>query len=232
MYHSFYPMYFDPTYLILIPAILIGIWAQMKVKSAYNKYSRVYSRNGYTGEQIARMMLNEAGLFDIPIEIIHRELGDHYDPSSRVLRLSPDVYSGTTIASAGIAAHEVGHAIQHKESYAPLKLRNSIFPVANLGSSLSWILLIAGLILSIRPLVYIGIALFAFAVIFQLVTLPVEFNASNRALKILKQRNILMGEEVNGASKVLDAAAMTYVAATIMAISQLLRLLAIANRDD
>ena len=104
MYHSFYPMYFDPTYLILIPAILIGMWAQMKVKSAYNKYSRVYSRNGYTGEQIARMMLNEAGLFDIPIEIIHRELGDHYDPSSRVLRLSPDVYSGTTIAAAGIAA--------------------------------------------------------------------------------------------------------------------------------
>lgn len=230
--HGFFPFYYDPTYLLLIPALIISIWAQAKVSSAYDKYSRIRNINGYTGEQIARMMLNEAGLYDIPIEVVNSKLGDHYDPTSRILRLSPDVYSGNTIAAAGIAAHEVGHAIQHKESYGPLTLRNTIYPVVNLGSTFSWVLLVAGLILAIRPLVYFGILLFSAVVVFQIVTLPVEFNASNRALKILNTRGILYEDEVKGAEKVLSAAAMTYVAATIMAVFQLIRLIFISRSND
>ena len=226
------PYYFDPSILLLIPAIIISFWAQMKVNSAYEKYSKVRTMNGYTGEQVARMMLNEAGLYDIQIQMVNTKLGDHYDPKSRVLRLSPDVYSGATIAAAGIAAHEVGHAIQHQKAYKPLVVRNSIVPIVNLSSNLSWVLFFAGLFFSIKPLVTIGIILFLAAVIFQLITLPVEFNASNRALDILKSRGILYGDEVKGAGKVLDAAAMTYVAAALMAISQLIRLIAISNRND
>ena len=232
MYNGYFSYYFDPTFLILIPAIIVGIWAQSKVNKTYGKYSKINTMNGYTGEEIARMMLNEAGLFDVPIEVVNTRLGDHYDPKGRILRLSQDVYSGKTIAAAGIAAHEVGHAIQHKESYSPLAFRNSIFPVVNISSSLSWVILFAGLIFSIKPLVYFGIALFSIVVIFQLVTLPVEFNASTRALLILKGRNILYADEAAGAAKVLDAAAMTYVAATLMAISQLVRLIAITKRND
>lgn len=223
---------FDPTYLLLIPALLISFWAQAKVNSAYNKYRQIRTVNGYTGQQIARMILDAAGLFDVPIEIVNRQLGDHYDPSSRVLRLSPEVYNGNSIASAGIAAHECGHAIQHSESYSPLKIRNSIYPIVNLGSSFSWILFIAGLILSVKPLVYLGIIMFCAVVVFQIITLPVEFNASGRALKILDAKGILYGDELRGAKKVLEAAAMTYVAATIMAVSQLIRLIAISNRND
>lgn len=226
------PYYFDPSILLLIPAIIISFWAQMKVNSAYEKYSKVRTMNGYTGEQVARMMLNEAGLYDIQIQMVNTKLGDHYDPKSRVLRLSPDVYSGATIAAAGIAAHEVGHAIQHQKAYKPLVVRNSIVPIVNLSSNLSWVLFFAGLFFSIKPLVTVGIILFLAAVIFQLITLPVEFNASNRALDILKSRGILYGDEVKGAGKVLDAAAMTYVAAALMAISQLIRLIAISNRND
>ena len=232
MYNSYFSYYFDPTFLILIPAILVGIWAQSKVNKTYAKYSKINTMNGYTGEEIARMMLNEAGLFDVPIEVVNTRLGDHYDPRRRILRLSADVYSGKTIAAAGIAAHEVGHAIQHKESYSPLAFRNSIFPVVNISSSLSWVILFAGLIFSIKPLVYFGIALFSIVVIFQIVTLPVEFNASTRALLVLKGRNILYADEAAGAAKVLDAAAMTYVAATLMAISQLIRLISITKRNN
>ncbi|MGG7176041.1 zinc metallopeptidase [Clostridium paraputrificum] len=229
----FYPSYyFDPTFLFLIPAVIISFWAQSKVSSAYNKYSRVRTMNGYTGEQVARMMLNEAGLYDVSIEMVNTKLGDHYDPRSRVLRLSPDVYSGATIASAGIAAHEVGHAIQHQQAYKPLVVRNQIVPVVNVSSNISWILFFMGIVFSFKPLVTIGIILFSAAVIFQLITLPVEFNASNRALAILESRGILYGDEVKGAGKVLDAAAMTYVAAALMAISQLIRLLAISRRND
>ncbi|MDS0524944.1 zinc metallopeptidase [Clostridium sp. SHJSY1] len=230
--HGFFPFYFDPTYLLLVPALIISFWAQTKVSSAYDKYSRIRTMNGYTGEQIARMMLNEAGLYDIPIEVVNTRLGDHYDPTSRILRLSQEVYVGTTIASAGIAAHEVGHAIQHKESYGPLTFRNTIYPVVNLGSTFSWVLLVAGLILAIKPLVYFGIILFSAVVLFQLVTLPVEFNASNRALNILNSRGILYGDEVKGAEKVLNAAAMTYVAATIMSVSQLIRLVLISRSNE
>lgn len=223
--------YFDPTMIIILPAIIISIWAQFKVNGAYNKYSGVRTMNGYTGEQVARMMLDEAGLYSVPIEMVHNKLGDHYDPKSRVLRLSPDVYSGATIASAGIAAHEVGHAIQHANGYKPLEIRNSIVPIVNIGSSLSWILFFAGIVFSITQLTTLGIIFFSGAVLFQLITLPVEFNASKRALVILENRGILYGDEVNGAEKVLSAAAMTYVAAAIMAVANLLRLIAIANRD-
>ncbi|MDR5586943.1 MULTISPECIES: zinc metallopeptidase [Clostridium] len=223
--------YFDPTMIILVPAIIIAFWAQTKVNSAYSKYSKVSAMNGYTGEQIARMMLDEAGLYDIRIELVNTKLGDHYDPSNRVLRLSPEVYRGQTISAAGIAAHEVGHAIQHKEAYKPLIIRNSIVPAVNISSNFSWILFFAGILMGLKSLVTLGIILFSAAVIFQLITLPVEFNASSRALNILKSRNILYGDEVKGAAKVLDAAAMTYVAAALMAISQLIRLIAISDRD-
>lgn len=223
---------FDPTMIILIPAIIISFWAQTKISSTYNKYSQVRTMNGYTGREIARMMLDEAGLYDVRIEVINSRLGDHYDPSSRILRLSPEVYSGGSISSAGIAAHEVGHAIQHKERYAPLTIRNSIVPVVNFGSGISWILFFIGIVLGFKGLTWLGIILFSTVVIFQLITLPVEFDASTRALNILKSRGILYGDETRNAQKVLDAAAMTYVAATLMAVSNLIRLIAISNSDD
>jgi Zn-dependent membrane protease YugP len=224
--------FFDPTMIILIPAMIISFWAQTKVNSTYSKYSEVRTINGYTGQQVARMMLDNAGLSDVRIEVINSKLGDHYDPSSRILRLSPDVYAGGTISSAGIAAHEVGHAIQHKEGYKPLTIRNSIVPVVNISSSASWILFIIGLMLGFKGLTMLGIVLFSAVVAFQLITLPVEFDASTRALNILKSRGILYGDETKNAQKVLDAAAMTYVAATLMAVSQLIRLIALSNRDD
>lgn len=228
----YYPFYFDRTMLILIPALLVSFWAQAKISSTYNKYKDVRIMNGYTGEQVARMMLNEAGLSFVNIEMVNTRLGDHYDPRSKVLRLSPEVYSGTSVAAAGIAAHEVGHAIQHKEAYKPLILRNSIVPVVNFGSSISWVLFVIGLFMGNSLLVNLGIILFSGVVVFQLVTLPVEFNASSRAINILDKRDILYGNEINGAKKVLGAAAMTYIASTLMAIAQLLRLIAISKRDN
>lgn len=227
----YYPFYFDSTLLILIPAIIITIFAQGKISSTYNKYKRIGIRNGYTGAMVARTILDSSGLSYIRIEMVNRELGDHYDPRDKVLRLSPDVYNGTTIAAAGIAAHEVGHAIQDSKSYGPLVLRNSIVPVVNIGSNLSWIFLIIGLLMSNSMFINIGIILFSGAVIFQLVTLPVEFNASNRAIKILGSMNILYSDELDGAKEVLKAAALTYIAAALMAISQLIRLIAISRRE-
>jgi len=224
--------FFDPTMIILIPAIIISFWAQTKVNSTYNKYSQVRTIRGYTGQQVARIMLDDAGLSDVRIEVINSKLGDHYDPSSRILRLSPDVYAGGTISSAGIAAHEVGHALQHKERYKPLTIRNSIVPIVNISSSASWILFFIGLLLGIKGLTTLGIVLFSAVIVFQVITLPVEFDASTRALNILKSRGILYGDETKNAQKVLDAAAMTYVAATLMAVSQLIRLIALSNRDD
>lgn len=224
--------YYDSTMLILIPAVIISFIAQMQISRTYSKYKSVGTRNGYTGQQVARMMLDEAGLFDIQIQIINQELGDHYSPSERILRLSPDVYNGSSVAAAGIAAHEVGHAIQHKESYKPIVVRNAILPIVNIGSSLSWIVFFLGLVLGISKLTTIGIILFSWVVVFQLITLPVEFNASSRALSILKSRNILYEDEAKGAKKVLKAAAMTYVAAVLHSISQLIRLLVISNRND
>lgn len=228
----FYPYYIDPTYLILIPAILISAWAQFKVSSTFNKYSTVRSINGYTGAQVARILLNDAGLQEVEIQQVLGRLSDHYDPRAKVLRLSSDVYGSTSVASIGVAAHEVGHAIQDKESYSALVFRNAIVPVVNFSSSLSWILFFIGILLSYSTLVTIGIILFSVVVLFQLVTLPVEFNASSRALKLLEARGILYDKEVDGARKVLSAAALTYVAATLMAVLQLVRLIAISNRNS
>ncbi|WMJ82097.1 zinc metallopeptidase [Clostridium sp. MB40-C1] len=223
---------FDSTFIILIPAMLISLWAQMKVKSAFYKYSRVRSINGYTGAQVARMLLDAEGLYDVPVQQIGGSLTDHYDPRGRVMRLSEDVYGSTSIAAIGVAAHETGHAIQHQKEYAPLQIRGAIVPLVNFSSNASWVIFFLGFILRIPSLVNIGIYLFSAVVIFQLITLPVEFDASNRALKILSQRGILYGDEVKGAKSVLTAAAMTYVAAALMAISQLIRLLALSNRDE
>ncbi|AMN36257.1 zinc metallopeptidase [Clostridium perfringens] len=228
----FYQYYIEPTYLILIPAILISAWAQFKVSSTFNKYSTVRSINGYTGAQVARILLNDAGLQEVEIQQVPGRLSDHYDPRAKVLRLSSDVYGSTSVASIGVAAHEVGHAIQDKESYSALVFRNAIVPVVNFSSSLSWILFFIGILLSYSTLVTIGIILFSVVVLFQLVTLPVEFNASSRALKLLEARGILYDKEVDGARKVLSAAALTYVAATLMAVLQLVRLIAISNRNS
>ena len=228
----FYPYYIDPTYLILIPAILISAWAQFKVSSTFNKYSTVRSINGYTGAQVARILLNDAGLQEVEIQRVPGRLSDHYEPRAKVLRLSSDVYGSTSVASIGVAAHEVGHPIQDKESYSALVFRNAIVPVVNFSSSLSWILFFIGILLSYSTLVTIGIILFSVVVLFQLVTLPVEFNASSRALKLLEARGILYDKEVDGARKVFSAAALTYVAATLMAVLQLVRLIAISNRNS
>lgn len=229
----FYPgFYFDRTMLLLLPAIIIAFWAQSKISSTYNKYRTVRTMNGYTGENIARMILDAAGLYDVPVVETRGELTDHYDPRSRVVRLSSDIFHGASIAAAGVAAHEVGHAIQHKEAYKPLVLRTSMATVVNISSQASIIIFMLGLLFSIPMLTNIGIIFFTVAVLYQLITLPVEFNASKRALKILENRNILYGNEVNGAKKVLSAAAMTYVAAALMSISQLIRLIAISNRNN
>ena len=229
----FYPgFYFDRTMILLLPAIIIAFWAQSKVSGTYKKYRTVRTMNGYTGENVARMMLDAAGLYDVPVVEIRGELTDHYDPTSRVVRLSSDIYHGASIASAGIAAHEVGHAIQHKEAYKPLVLRTSIATAVNFSSQASIIIFMIGLLFSIPLLTNIGIIFFTVAVIYQLITLPVEFNASRRALNILESRNILYGNEVSGAKSVLSAAAMTYVAAALMSISQLVRLIAISNRNN
>lgn len=227
----FYPrFYFDPTYLILLPAMIIALWAQFNIDKAYSKYKTVRAMSGVTGRDVARGILDGAGLFDVKIERYDRKLGDHYDPRDRVIRLSPEVYNGDTIAAAGIAAHECGHAIQHQNSYKPLVLRNKIAPVVNIGSNISVYLFMIGILFGNPMLAQFGIIFFSLAVIYQIITLPVEFNASTRALNILETRNFLYGDEIKGAKKVLNAAAMTYVAATLMAVSQLIRLIAINNR--
>ncbi|MBQ6820143.1 MAG: zinc metallopeptidase [Clostridium sp.] len=227
----YYPgFYFDTTYLILIPAIIIAFIAQMKIDNAYKKYQNVRTISGVTGSEVARSILDGAGLFNVKIERCQKHLGDHYDPRTKIIRLSPEVYDRSTIAAAGIAAHECGHAIQHQTHYSPLVLRNKIAPIVNIGSNLSMILFLIGIFLGFPMFAKIGIVFFSGAVIYQIITLPVEFNASSRALEILETRNFLYGDEVNGAKKVLNAAAMTYVAATLMAISQLLRLIALNNR--
>lgn len=224
-------MFYDSTFIILIPALIISFWAQMKINSTFDKYSKIYSMSGYTGAQVARMLLDSNGLYDVPVEIVGGKLSDHYDPSRRIMRLSHEVFYGTSVAAIGVAAHETGHAIQHKLNYAPLTIRNSIVPLVNISSNLSWILFFVGIILRWAGLINLGIILFAAVVIFQLITLPVEFNASKRALDILKNKSILYANELTGAKAVLDAAAMTYVAAALMAVSQLLRLILISNRN-
>jgi len=219
----------DPTILLLIPAMIFSMWAQFKVKSAYSKYSEVDSVRGITSDQAARSILDSNGLTNINIEHIEGQLTDHYDPRAKVLRLSESVAGNTSIAAIGVAAHECGHAIQDKENYAFLRFRNSIVPVVNIASTLSMPLFFIGLLMSWLNLIDLGIALFCGVLVFHLVTLPVEFDASARALRILSDTGLLEGNEIYGAKKVLSAAALTYVAALVMTILQLVRLLALRN---
>lgn len=224
----FYPM-MDWTMIVLLPAILLAVWAQNKVKSTFEQYSRVRSRRGITGREAARAILTSYGLGSMPIKPIAGQLTDHYDPQSRSLSLSEPVYDSTSIAAIGVAAHEVGHAVQHATGYKPLALRNSIVPVVNLTNMASWPLFLMGLIVGNSRLMNIGILLFVGVVVFHLVTLPVELDASRRALKVLSSNGMMDGEEVTGARKVLGAAAMTYVAALVQSVLQLVRLLLLRN---
>ena len=223
---------FDPTYILLIIAMLLSLAASAKLKSTFAVYRRMESASGMTGAEAAQRILRNAGVYDVRIEPIRGELTDHYDPRTKVVRLSEPIYNKTSLAAVGVAAHECGHAIQHATNYAPLNFRSALVPVANLGSTLSWPLFLAGLVMSFRPLLTAGILLFTAAVLFQLVTLPGEINVSSRALKLLNADGILAPQEVRGAKKVLTAAALTYVAALAGSILQLLRLLILAGGRD
>lgn len=227
----------DPTMILVLIGVLLSLWAQGRVNSAFRKYGRVRSRTGMTGAEAARRLLNSQGIYDVTIEHISGSLTDHYDPRSKVLRLSDAVYGSDSVAAVSVAAHECGHAMQDNEDYAPLRFRSALVPVANFGSQLSWPLILIGVIFGGlgSPLVQIGILMFTLAVLFQLVTLPVEFNASGRAIKLLDSQGILLAEEVSGTKKVLSAAALTYVAAAAASILQLLRLIILfggRNRRD
>lgn len=221
--------YWDWTMILVIPGLLLGLWAQMRVSSAFKKYSAVHARNGMSAEEVARSMLNRADCGDVRVRSVSGNLTDHYDPRNNTLRLSDGVYGSTSVAAIGVAAHECGHAMQQHEGYAPLKLRSALVPVVNLGSNLYFPIFLLGLLFSWEPLLYVGIACFALTLVFSLVTLPVEFNASGRALRVLEQQGYLSGEEMDGARAVLNAAAMTYVAAAISSLLQLVRLLIIAR---
>lgn len=228
----FFPYYFDPTLIILLPALILSLWAQANVNSTFRKYSQVHNRFGFTGADAARKILDMNGLYSVKVEHIRGELTDHFDPKANVVRLSDATYNSQSVGSIGVAAHEVGHAIQHAMGYSPIRFRNAIVPVVNICNMLSMPILLLGLFLS-YTLVQFGIVLFSATVIFQLVTLPVEFNASSRALKTLEAQNMLAPDELKGASKVLKAAALTYVAAAVSSILSLLRLILVfGNRRD
>ena len=226
--------YFDPTYVLVIIAFLLTLFASMGVKSTFSKYNDVRSSRGITAASAARQILDANGLQNIRIEHVSGDLTDHYSPNENVIRLSDSTYNSTSVAAIGVAAHECGHAIQHARGYAPLSFRTALVPIANLGSKLSWVFIIAGLIFSFNGLlINIGIVMFSAAVLFQLVTLPVEFDASARALKLLSSTGIMNNSEVSQTKKVLSAAAMTYVAAAATAILQLVRLIILfGGRND
>jgi len=225
-------IFWDYTYIfVLIGAVICAI-ASMNVNRTYKKFGDFRNARGLKAEDVAAMILRHAGISDVRIERISGSLTDHYSPKEKVLRLSDTVYGSTSVAAIGVAAHECGHAIQHQRKYLPLRLRSASVPLANFGSRIYWPLIILGLILGYLELAQIGVLLFSFVVLFQLITLPVEFNASARALQILSERNLLMGEEMTGAEKVLRAAAMTYVAALFSSILQLLRLVLLTRRRD
>lgn len=211
-------------WILLLAGMALSLFAQSKIKTTFSKYSTVYSSRGITGAEAARMILNRYGLGNIPIEMIGGQLTDHYDPGAKVLRLSTDVYGGRSIASIGVAAHEVGHAVQHSKNYAPLKIRNSIYPIVAFSSKAFYIILIAGFVLQFTGLIDLGIALFAATVVFQLITLPVEFDASKRAVVEL-QNGIVQQNEIGPVKEVLNAAALTYVAAALASLGQLIRLM-------
>ncbi|MFR9296169.1 MAG: zinc metallopeptidase [Aedoeadaptatus pacaensis] len=226
-----YGMYYNLDYLIyILPGFLLALYAQSKIRANFDKYSRVTNREGLTGRSVAEAILRNHGIYDVTIDRVRGSLTDHYDPSHKVLRLSDPVYDSTSIAALGIAAHECGHAIQHHESYAPLSMRHAIVPAANLGSNLSFVFIFIGLF-AFQPLLKLGIALFAITVLFQLLTLPVEYNASHRA-KVILADGILSGEEMVGVERILSAAALTYVASLLTAIGTLMRFISMGRRRD
>lgn len=225
-----FPFYFDTSIIVLIPAMIFAMWASANVNSTYKKFKKYSTQSRMTGFDAARRILDANGLRHVAIEQIAGELTDHFDPKANVLRLSSEVYSGCSIASVGIAAHEAGHAVQYAVGYGPMKLRAAIIPVTNIGSTLAFPIFLVGLLLSYYPLATFGIILFSLTALFQAVTLPVEFNASRRAMEALESCRVLSGDELGGARKVLRAAALTYVAALASALAQILRLVLIVNR--
>ncbi len=220
-----FPFFFDPTMILLIPALILALWAQTRVKTVFARYSSVGSRRGVTAAVAARALLDRFGLSGVPVSRVSGNLTDHYDPRNKSLSLSDSVYSSTSIAAIGVAAHEVGHAIQDSVNYSPLKIRNAIVPVVGIGSSMAFPLFFIGILFRGQALMDLGILLFLGVIVFHLVTLPVEFDASNRALKVLGDTGMLSVDEIGGAGAVLKAASWTYVAATVMAFAQMIRLL-------
>ena len=222
---------YGPGMIFLLPAILISLYAQIKVNSSFSKYLRVPSYSGYTGSEVGRMILDRNGLYHVSIEPVSGDLTDHYDPRTEVIRLSDKVYNGNSVAAVSVAAHEAGHAIQHAEGYFPLLLRNNIAPIASIGARFVWVLIFLGLLLGTPKLIDVGIMFYLAVVLFQIITLPVEYNASSRALTQL-ETGIVPSDEIGSAKEVLSAAALTYVAATLVALGQLLRLMSLSNRRD
>lgn len=230
-----YRYMFDWTYLLVVAGLVLSLIASANVKSTFAKYSKIRCMAGLTGAMAAERVLHSAGIYDVSIQRVSGELTDHYDPRTKTLRLSDSTYGSNSVAAVCVAAHECGHAIQHQKNYGPLVLRSTLVPAANFGSTLAWPVFLMGLIFSMRPLLTAGIVLFSLAVLFQLVTLPVEFNASSRALKVLESGHLLGDQELAGGRKVLQAAALTYVASLAASILQLLRLIILAGgrrRDD
>ncbi len=228
----YFPMYFDPTYVLVIIGVIICLAASAKMRSTFNRYSRVRSRSGMTGREAAEYVLRSAGIYDVRVEHVSGNLTDHYDPRTKTLRLSDATYNSQSVAAIGVAAHECGHAVQHAIGYAPLRFRGALVPIANLGSTIAWPLIIIGLLFtgeSSLLFLNLGIIAFSLAVLFQIVTLPVEFNASNRAVRVLGSTGLLYEDELRDTKKVLSAAALTYVAGAAASILQLLRIILLAN---
>lgn len=234
-YYGYYGYGMDPTWILVLIGALLSMWASSRVNGTFQRYSRVRSMTGMTGAEAATRLLHSQGIYDVTVQPVRGQLTDHYDPRTKTVNLSEAVYGQTSVAAIGVAAHECGHAIQDNVGYTPLRLRAAFVPVANIGSRLSWPLIFLGLIIGISPFIELGIWMFVLAVLFQLITLPVEFNASGRAVRLLGQIGILQGQEVDQTRKVLGAAALTYVAAAAASILQLLRLVILfggRRRDD
>ena len=225
----------DPTYFLVLIGALLSMWASARVNSTFQKYSQVRSCTGMTGAEVARQLLHSQWIYDVTVQAVRGQLTDHYDPRTKTVNLSEPVYGSASVSAIGVAAHECGHAIQDHVGYAPLRLRAAFVPVANLGSKLSWPLILLGLMIGLTPFIQVGIWMFVLALLFQVITLPVEFNASGRAVGLLEQLGILQGQEVADTRRVLGAAALTYVAAVAASVLQLLRLLLLfggRRRDD
>jgi len=224
-------MYFDSTMILLIPAIILAVWAQSRVSSVYKKFSRIKSSQGITGSRVAEALLQYNNIHDVKVEAVEGKLSDHYDPKNKKVRLSVNNFNGTSLAALAVSAHEVGHAIQHNKGYVPLQIRHSILPVTNIGSWAAFPLFFLGFFFQWPMFMDLGIVFFAGVVVFHMITLPVEFNASSRALALLQNRGMLVSSELNGAKKVLNAAALTYVAATAVSLIHLIRLIILRGND-